>query len=228
MQKKDKKKNVKRRKIKYARIFLVLIILFCFFYVGYYFVNQPISNIFITGNHYLTDQEIIDAGGLSNYPKTFTIPSSQIREKLKKNIYIKDVKVYKKYLKEVYITITENTPIIYIEKNKKTLLEDGKTVDKKFDVPVLTNDIPQNILSSFIDKMINIKSDVLRRISEIKYDPNVDTERFLLTMIDGNYVYVTLTTFDSINNYLDIIKNFPNKKGVLYLDAGSHFKVFDE
>jgi cell division septal protein FtsQ len=77
--------------------------------------------------------------------------------------------------------------------------------------------------------MQNIDTDIINRISEIKYDPNnVDEERFLLTMNDGNYVYLTLSHFDKINSYVDIIKNFENQKGILYLDSGEYFKVYDE
>ncbi|MBD9085093.1 cell division protein FtsQ, partial [bacterium] len=68
----------------------------------------------------------------------------------------------------------------------------------------------------------------LKRISEIKYDPNsVDEERFLFTMNDGNYVYLTLIHLEKINNYVDILKNFENKKGILYLDSGEYFKVME-
>ena len=66
------------------------------------------------------------------------------------------------------------------------------------------------------------------KISEIKYDPNIDSERFLLTMNDGNYVYVNLKRFKSVNNYLTIISNFKDKKGIIYLDSGSHFKLFEK
>ena len=76
--------------------------------------------------------------------------------------------------------------------------------------------------------MAEVNRDILNRISEIKYDPNgVDEERFLLTMNDGNYVYLTLIHFKKINNYVDILKNFENQKGVLYLDSGEYFKVFE-
>ena len=38
-------------------------------------------------------------------------------------------------------------------------------------------------------------------ISEIKYDPNsVDVERFLFTMTDGNYVYITLERFEVVRH----------------------------
>ena len=46
-------------------------------------------------------------------------------------------------------------------------------------------------------------------------------------MNDGNYVYITLDKFSNINSYVDIIKNFENKKGILYLDYGNHFTIID-
>ena len=61
-------------------------------------------------------------------------------------------------------------------------------------------------------------------ISEIKYDPNnIDKERFLITMNDGNYVYVTLYKITAINEYLKILSKV-NKKGILYLDSGNFFE----
>ena len=75
-------------------------------------------------------------------------------------------------------------------------------------------------------KLVN--KDILKKMSEIKYDPDsIDEKRFLITMTDGNYVYLTINRFDAINNYILIIKNFENKKGILYLDAGNVFKYFD-
>ena len=46
-------------------------------------------------------------------------------------------------------------------------------------------------------------------------------------MSDGNYVYLTLEKFEVIDNYVDIIKTFNNKKGILYLDSGEYFKIME-
>ena len=74
------------------------------------------------------------------------------------------------------------------------------------------------------DKLINVK-DVPK--DQLIYDPNnVDTERFLFTMTDGNYVYITLERFEVMNKYLDIASSVNGKKGILYLDYGDHF-VFE-
>ena len=92
----------------------------------------------------------------------------------------------------------------------------------------MVNYVPNKIYEDFVADMAETDYEVVKRISEIKYDPNaVDEERFLLTMNDGNYVYLTLSRFDKINQYVDIIKEFNNKKGILYLDSGEYFQVIE-
>ncbi|MBS7021099.1 MAG: hypothetical protein KH135_04455, partial [Firmicutes bacterium] len=73
-----------------------------------------------------------------------------------------------------------------------------------------------------------IDTGIIRRISEMKYDPNeVDPNRFLFTMDDGNYVYLTVNKLNNLNSYLTIMEKFEGKKGILYLDSGEYFKVLE-
>lgn len=220
-----KKKKVKL-KIKYKTIFIFLLISYFICFLAYDIVNLNIKNIYIYGNEFFTDQEIIELAGIENYPSTLKYNSLNIKNTLEKNTYIKEVKVKKKWLTEVNIYVTENKPLFYYEYDKKTILSDGMKVDKIFITPTVINYIPNKKYQKFLTKMNEVDTDILKRISEIKYDPNdVDKNRFLLTMNDGNYVYVTLNKFLNINNYLDMIKNFENKKGILYLDSGEYFKI---
>ena len=76
--------------------------------------------------------------------------------------------------------------------------------------------------------MQKLDIDILRRMSEIKYEPNAYNDRFLITMNDGNYVYIRLKGFNKLNRYLDMVSSFENKKGILNLDSGEYFDIFDE
>ena len=77
-------------------------------------------------------------------------------------------------------------------------------------------------------KMGSLDNEVLNRISEIEFKPNeVDDNRFLLSMRDGNYVYVDMYTFDKLNKYTSILSSLPDKKGVLYLDYGNNFEIIE-
>ena len=222
------KSKKKKRKIRYDRILIFLVIVI-FIVISFTFLfNLKISNIYILNNSFLTDQEIIEIAGINDYPETLKNLSVQIEDRLKNNIYIKDVKVYKKGLTKVYIDVVENKPLFYYESSKKTILTDGRETDEKFVVPTVINYITDNYYEAFINEMANLDENILSRISEIQFSPNdVDDNRFLLTMTDGNYVYVNISTFNKLNKYISIIEELPNKNGILYLDYGNNFEIIE-
>lgn len=228
--KQKKIKPKKKIKIKYTRVFIFLTVLLVFILMLTFIINLKITNIVVIGDYnILKEQEIIDIASISNYPKTFIVPSSKIKKNLEDNIYIKSVKVKKKYLIQVYITVEENYPLFFYKTDNKTVLLDGSKVEKIFSVPTVINYIPNLKYQSFIEKMGLLEHNILERISEIKYDPSdYDDERFLLYMKDGNYVYINLYKFSNLNKYIEIVKNFGNKRGIVYLDSGNYFEIIEK
>lgn len=225
---KDKKVEIKKKKIRirFDLIFIFLLILTVIISSIYYIINMRITNIYISGNNYLTDQQVIELANLQDYPKTLKNSSSKIEKKLEENIYIKDASVSKKRFTQVNITIEENRPLFYNSLTTKTILLDKKETNDKFNVPILINHIPETIYNEFVGKIGLIDTNVLNKISEIQYNPDeVDDERFLFTMNDSNYVYLTLKSLEKINSYNDIVKQFDNKKGILYLNSGGYFEI---
>ncbi len=223
-------KPKKKVKIKYTRVFILLLILVVIILSLVFFINLKITNIYVDGDYnILKEQEIIDIASISDYPKTLNFSSSKIKKNLENNIYIKSAKVTKKYLTQVYITVEENYPLFFYKTDNKTILLDGSKVDKTFDVPTVINYIPNLKYQDFVEKMGLLDNNILERISEIKYDPSdYDDERFLLYMKDGNYVYINLYKFSNLNKYIEIIKNFGNKKGIVYLDSGNYFEIIEK
>lgn len=224
MQKKEFKRHLK---IRYDRIIKCLIFLLFFVVAVMYILNVRVKNIYIVGNKYVKDQEIIELAGISDYPKMIEINSLTIKNKLAEENIISEVNVEKKNT-SLILTIKEVKPLYYDNSERATILENGKKIDKKYNVPIVVNYIPDTILEKFRTALAKVDNDNLLKISEIKYDPNIDDERFLLTMTDGNYVYINIKKFELINNYLTIISNFKDKKGILYLDSGSHFEVLQK
>jgi len=222
------KKQTKKRKIKGKSILFAFIIIILLALILIYIYSLKISVITVKGNTLYSEWEIIKLAGLDNYPSSMQSISGLIENKLEKDPYIKKAKVKKHFITEVNIEVEENSPLFYYVPNKKTVLENGKETDSNFPVPTLVNYVPNKIYDSFLEEMANTDYKIIKRMSEIKYDPNeVDDERFLITMNDGNYVYLTLTRFNKINHYIEIIKEFNNKKGILYLDSGEYFKVIE-
>lgn len=225
-----KTKPKKKIKIKYNRVFILILIVLTIIVLLNYLFNLKITNIYIIGNDFVfNDQEIIDIALLNEYPKTLTVSSSKIEHNLEDNIYIKNAKVTKKLLTQVYITVEENYPLFFYKTDNKTVLLDGSKVDKATIAPTVINYIPNLKYQSFVEKMGLLDNNILERISEIKYDPSdYDDERFLLYMKDGNYVYINLYKFSNLNKYIEIVKNFGNKKGIVYLDSGNYFEIIEK
>lgn len=228
---KVRKKKLKIKTIIMFLLIIVLIVYLCsFIFSG--LINTKIKNIYIIGNNILKDDNIISLAKIENYPKILSITSSEMERRIRSNPYVKNVDVKKKLGSQIYIYIEEYSPLFYDVTNNKLILENEKQVllEETFnDIPILINTVmDEKIYKKLMDKFVKIDNDIKQKISEIKYDPNeVDKERFLLTMNDGNYVYITLTKITEINYYMDILPTLENKKGILYLDSGKYFQIFE-
>lgn len=222
----------KKGKRKRFNILKLLIVLFSLYVLGfgvYKLAFLPIRHIRILNTTFLEDQAILKSAKLDNYPSFLLTTSSSIRNKLETNPYIKDVKVEKKWFCQIYIYITEYKPLFYNTMNQ-LVLESGQAITDSHDInaPKLINYVPDMIYEDLISKMANIDTNLLLKISEIEYRPNdVDKERFLLTLNDGNYVYLNLYTFDKYNKYDEILPTLEGKKGILNLDAGNYFEIIN-
>ena len=220
---------VVKRRVKVTNILIVLIVLYVIGLYAYKLVVAPINNIYVSNNKYLTDQEVIDTSGIRNYPSFILTTKYQMKKKLLKNEMVESVKIRKKLDRSVTIEINEATPL-FIYKDK-IVLSNGKEINNKsYELPLLINNLNNEIMNKLIDKYQDINDEIKMMISEIEYVPNdIDKERFLITMNDGNYVYITLYKTTSINEYIKIISNkeIENKKGILYLDSGNYFETLE-
>ncbi len=218
---KKKKRKIKVGSVVFCFVFVLIICLIISF-----LMDIKINNVVVKGNLFYSDWNIIQKAGLDDYPSSLENSSTQIKKKLEEDPYIKKATVSKRWLKQVVITVDENLPLFYYLPKQKTILTDKTEVIDNFPVPTVINYVPDKKYSKLLKSISELDYDIVKRISEIRYDPNeVDDERFYLTMNDGNYVYLTLPKFNRLDNYLDIIKEFNNKKGVLYLDSGEYFEV---
>ncbi len=224
--KKQIKLKVKKRKIKIKRIIFCLVTLLVIILVCYISLKIPVKNIYVVGNNYVSDKEIITLSGLNDYPSFLRISKRKIINNLKENIYIKDVRIEKKLPSKIFIYVEEKKIICIYD--GKILFEDGETSNNNYnilDYPILVSNIDA-VKDRFISKFSLIDNDILLKISEIEYVPNdVDEERFALKMNDGNLVYVTLSKIEKMNKYSSIYSSLDGKKGIIYLDSGDYVEV---
>lgn len=106
-------------------------------------------------------------------------------------------------------------------------MTNGEKVEEHYNLPILINQTPDEMLKKLLKNLDTLDKNVLDRISEIRYYPsNVDDELFYLTMNDGNYVYINFNSFSKLNNYVEIVQKFDNKKGIVHLDSGDYLEIY--
>ena len=227
------KKIVKKTKIKLLPCFMVLLFFVALSFGAYYFVHLPIQNLVVEGTSYLKDDYILNLAGVRDYPSFYLISTRGIEDKLEESPYIQKAEVKREFFHVLVLDIKESKPLFINNTNKTVVFSNKEEVPVSeeidlFRIPRLINYVPDNKYRSFIKGMADIKTDILGKISDIEYQPNdYDKDRFLLYMDDGNMVYLTLTKFDMINYYNDVLSQLENKKGILYLDSGNHFQIME-
>ena len=220
------KRKIKKFNLKKFLIFLILFIVIAI--ILRIFLNMKLKNIIVLNNSYYNDEEIIETAGLDNYPKFFLINKKKIVKKLKKLDLVEDVKVTKKYGYIIELDIKEKKILYYDRSNNVYKVSDDNNYELNNikGIPTLINYIPADIAKKFVKEFMKIDSNVISLINEIEYDKTAyDSERFLLTMNDGNTVYINISRLHLLNKYIDIVKKLDNKKGILYLDSGNYFEI---
>ena len=227
------KKIVKKTKIKLWNLLIVLFVFAGGFFGVKAILQEPIHNIVVIGNHYLSDDDIIDLAGVRDYPSLYLLNRKKTCQKVLKSSYVEECKIHKKWGFVFSIVIQEKKALFYDSNEKKYVFSDQKMVvedeiSKHFRVPRLLNYVPDKKYQKFIQGMSKVKEDTLSQIGDIEYQPNeYDKDRFLLYMDDGNMVYLTLTKFKMINHYNEVLEQLEGHKGILYLDSGNHFKIME-
>ncbi len=225
------KKIVLKRKIKIISLILGILVLFLLYFLLKLILSIRIQNIYIKNNNHLSDDYIIESAYLMSYPSYFENMSMTIERRLERDVFIKDATVSKSFFGVVNIEVEENDVLFFNESSNTYVLSDRQEVDKlpyDFSPVRVVNYIPDTVYDNFCNKFSKLDYEVRSKISQIKYDPSeYDNSRFLLYMVDGNYVYLTITKFNAINYYNEIYPTLDNKKGILYLDSGNHFQEFN-
>ena len=216
----------KKKKIRMSRVFLVLFLFALVSFLIYIFIKVPVRGYYISGNNYYTDQEILEKTKLDKYPSYLLTTSFSVNQKVKRDPLIKNIEIKKTLTGMFNVVVEENKILFYDSSKSQSILENTKTISYYDELsPVLVNEITdKDVYKKFINRFNKINDSVLKNVSEIKYEPNdLDKERFLFSMNDGNCVYLTLSKITNINNYLEISNTLGGRNGILYLDYGNYF-----
>lgn len=222
-------KKIKRKKFNFLKFIIFCLFIYLLFSFIIYLIGKPIKNIVVLNNNYLSDIEIIETAKIENYPSFFKTLKSTIKKRIKKLDLIKDIEIKKKVGYIVEINVKEFKILYQMRTNNSYVIEDGEVLNLNKvlnGIPVLINYVPDEIAEKMNKKMSNLNIDIIGKVSEIEYTPSdFDNERFLLYMIDGNEVYITLNKLKNLNKYIEIAKQLGGHQGILYLDSGNYFEI---
>lgn len=222
-------KKIRKRKFNFKKFFNFIITIVFLVLLYIYFSNKPIKNILVKNTYFLTDEQVIEAAGIDSYPSFLKTLSFKIKKNIKKLPLVKDVKVKKRLGYKVILEIEEYKVLFKVRSTNEFVLDKSTRVtDLDINAPILINYVPDDITDKLISKFLQIDQDIILKISEIEYSPNLyDKERFIFYMNDDNVVYITLTKLKEFNNYNKIKEQLGTHKGILYLDSGNYFEIKD-
>ncbi|CAG9611084.1 Cell division protein DivIB [Bacillus rhizoplanae] len=223
-----KKKQVNKRLILYVSILFLLVLFLIYF-------RSPLSNIkkiTVHGNHYMTDEQIMEQAGITHATSYFRVMTQQAETNLKKQKEIKEAHVKKKFPNQIVIDVEEYVTIGYINKEGKLypLLENGKSLDALSNgklpiaAPIFVP-FEEKKMKELIAELEKLTPTVLRSISEIHYKPtDLYADHLTLYMNEGYEVSTVIQDFAKrMEAYPLIIKNLsPDKKAIIHLEVGAY------
>lgn len=225
-------KKRKKLRINVKGLIILLLIIYLIVMLFYTIFNMKIKNIYILNTNILSDNEIIEVAKIKDYPEIFKINTKKLTNNIKQLDLVSDVKISKNIKGVLTIDIEEAKPLFYNRNNDLVVLSNKKEVkpnESYLGIPTLTNYVPSDIYNDFIEAFTNINSDIIKMIDKIEYNPDIsedvviDKNRFLLTMNDGNLVYINTLNIKRLNDYISIYSSISsslnNQKGILYLDS---------
>ena len=122
-------KRVKRRKLNWKAIILLLLIIYLIVMLFYTIFTMKIKNIYIIGTNLLTDNEIIETAGIKDYPAIFGTSTNKLKERISELELVDQVEIKKTLTGKLTIEITEATPLFYNRNTNKAVLSNMKEVE---------------------------------------------------------------------------------------------------
>lgn len=229
------KNNKKKYKYKVKNIIFFILLILLGIGIFNFSLNLTIRDVILKGNEYLSYNEVISYTSLNDNTKVITFMSSTYEKQLIESPYIKSVEIDKNFFGDVEILIEENKPLFINNNDTTVILESKEEANYRKDflgLPTLTNSIEEDVFSDFINALLVIDFNLLYKISEISYEPNIkdgivlDNERFIFKMNDGNTVHVNLVNIEKFLLYDDICE-IEKSKGTIYLDSSNEGHIFD-
>lgn len=237
-EKKTKTKKVVKRRLKIKGVLFLLAFVFILAILVVALLKVNVRSFSVKGTKYIKDTQLLKDAGLTEEVKFFGFTSNSLCSKIKENPLVKTCKIKRTVDLKVEIVVEENVPLFYYAYENSIVLSDGAKIPtngNNYGIPTLINHTDEEVLKEFISGLNEVKSDIIRSVSEIEYSPSaskegvyIDKERFVLLMNDGNTVVINNRKMKALNYYDTIYASIGNKKGTFNFDCDFDNYLFTE
>ena len=231
MDKKGQPKKKKRLKLRIKVLAKLIVFILIIVALYNYAQNLEIKNIYIVGNTYTKDVEIIEKAGIKDYPKISTLSKKELKKSINTLPLIDDTKISINPLGQITIEVTESKVLFFYKYNNKYITSSNNSIDNKkeyYGYPTLVNFTPDTIFDKLVAGFNKIDYNIIKMINEIEYTPYktqdgtiIDDELFTLKMNDGNTIMIDIVNIKNLNKYTTIYASLgmDQTKGIVYLDT---------
>jgi cell division protein FtsQ len=111
-------------------------------------LDLPISGVRVEGNAIVTTAEVLKLAGIPKEGKLFAVDLAAVRERIKRNPFLRDVSVNRQGPEGISIEVVERQPVAIVAADVLLYVDEEGVVlppahsEKLFDLPVITGAVP--------------------------------------------------------------------------------------
>ncbi|GGB57273.1 cell division protein FtsQ/DivIB [Fictibacillus barbaricus] len=232
--KEHRKQKANRRLIFYLSFFFLLLMVVVYFQSDL----SHVKKITVSGNYFVTDNEILEKSMVSTKTKYLNVSEDEIVKRLDDITEISSVSIEKKFFNHVVIEVKEFQRVGYFRKDSTyyPMLQNGKMLEplkkneRPVNAPVIVSWKDPEQLETMAQELQKLPEGIIHRISEITHTPNGNnTNQLTLFMTDGNKVVTAISKFsERLSIYPSLVDKLkPDEKGTFYLGVSTHFERYN-
>ena len=139
-------KVIKKKKLRLLPFFIFILVIAIIVFTVLILLDTKVKNIIITGNDIISDEEIINRAGLTNYPSFYKTSTRIMEDKIEDNPLVKSVDIKRDFYHIFNIELEEYEILYKREDNGKYVLESKEEITLENNIPYmiprLINEIP--------------------------------------------------------------------------------------
>lgn len=211
------------------RLFFIGIIISLLLLVSQYFLSgaSNVTKIYVEGEYYLPKSYVQNISGITTNSKYFFVVGPLVQQRIEKDPFIKSVTVSHGKHGIIELAIEEEKMVAYrMDTGFEILLGNGSYEVASDDLVEIISSLPLLVgfeeteaIETLAEYLGEVNHNIIENISEIhRYEMSYDSNMIRILMRDGNHIFTSFYSLDTLNHYYSLIPNIANKGACIYVD----------